>query len=488
MLKLIIMELQKLFHKKSIYIMLFLMLIFCLLNNILYYLDYDEEGFYKRDSSVSKTEVKELENTLKKYNINNESDKTMYITIKSKIDTLTLRNSFSKNTWQYNKAEEYFYDLYYQKNLYTYLLHSEEELNKIKKELNDKELNFKNNNWSVFINQERKKLEEEKNKLIKLQKESKDSLEKENLQIELDDINNKLKIISYRQKNNVKEEKTYLNVALEEWYKNKKIINNLKNKTTKSKEEKLTLESSISTLKINEYILKHKQNINKENSLNYELRTIAEDYEIFIIILILIISSTILSEEFTKGTIKLLLIKPYSRGKILLSKYLSCLIILIFSIIFLIVIQLIIGGYLFKFDSLKLPVVIYHFGHKKIIEYSIWTYMILRIIAKLPFYILLLTISYALSTWTSNTVVSITIPILYYLFDNPIKELCIKYQFKITKYLLNINWHFENYLFGRKQDISNINLKFSLIICICYYVIILVTTLYYFKRKNIKNI
>ena len=44
MIKLLQVELKKILKRKSIYIIWGLMLIFCLLNNILYWTDYDEEG------------------------------------------------------------------------------------------------------------------------------------------------------------------------------------------------------------------------------------------------------------------------------------------------------------------------------------------------------------------------------------------------------------------------------------------------------------
>ena len=44
--------------------------------------------------------------------------------------------------------------------------------------------------------------------------------------------------------------------------------------------------------------MKNKINYNKENNLNYQLRTIADDYEIFIVILILVICGVIICDEF----------------------------------------------------------------------------------------------------------------------------------------------------------------------------------------------
>ena len=41
-------------------------------------------------------------------------------------------------------------------------------------------------------------------------------------------------------------------------------------------------------------------------------------YEIFIVIIIVMIAGTIVSEEFNKGTIKLLLVRPYKEQQYLL--------------------------------------------------------------------------------------------------------------------------------------------------------------------------
>ena len=488
MIKLIIIELTKIFHKKFIYVVLSLMLLFCLLNNILYYLDYDEEGFYKKEVKNDTTELKKLEDKLTKYNENNENDKTMYISLKTKIDILTLKNNFPKNTWQYNKINDYFYDLIYQRNTYIYLVKDEIKKKEIEDTYQEKLTKLTKGDWQYFLNQEKEELEEKKRKLESNLKTTNDTLEKENIKVDLENLSIKLKTINYRLENQVLEEKTYLNESLKKWEENSLLLSSLTRKTNLTKKEKDIKKQALADIKINEYILKNKQNINKENSLNYELRTIAEDYEFFIVILILMVASTIICEEFNKGTIKLLLIKPYSRGKILISKYCTCLLILLLTICFLILIQLGIGSYLFKIESLKLPVVIYHFGKKELIEYTIWQYMIIRILSRLPFYILLLTISFTLSTFFTSTVVSIMIPMIIYLFDSIIINIGIKYKITITKYLLNPNWHFEKYLFGNNNEISSITIKESIIICITYFIVLSICTILYFKKKNIKNI
>ena len=488
MIKLIIIELTKIFHKKFIYVVLSLMLIFCLLNNTLYYLDYDEEGFYKKEEKNNTAEIKKLEDKITKYDKNNENDKTMYTSLKTKIDILNLKNNFPKNTWQYNKTNDYFYDIIYQRNTYTYLIEDEIKKKEIENTYQEKLTKLTKGDWKYFLNQEKEELEKKKRELASNLKNTNDTLEKENINIELEYLSIKLKTINYRLENQVLEEKTYLNESLKNWEESTTLVSNLTRKTNLTKEEQITLNNALAKVKVNEYILKNKQNINKENSLNYELRTIIEDYEFFIVILILMVASTIICEEFNKGTIKLLLIKPYSRGKILISKYCTCLFILLLTICFLILIQLGIGTYLFKTESLKLPVIVYHFSKKELIEYTIWQYMLIRILSRLPFYILLLTISFTLSTFFTSTVVSIMIPMIIYLFDSIIINIGIKYKITIIKYLLNPNWHFEKYLFGNTNEIASITIKESIIICIVYFVVLSICTILYFQKKNIKNI
>jgi len=241
-------------------------------------------------------------------------------------------------------------------------------------------------------------------------------------------------------------------------------------------------------LEINKYILDNKINYNKQNNLNYQLRTIVDDYLIFIIIIVLIVSSTIMGDELVSGTIKLLLIKPYSRGKILLSKYFTIIIVMLLSILYLILIQLVIGGAVFGFSSLEIPVIVYNFNSMSIYEYNIFLYMIIRIIVKLPMIVMIGSISYSLSILFSNVVTSVVIPLFIYIFTDSIKYLILQYKLNSLKYLVNITWNFGSHLFGKIDGVEGITLENSIIIYLVYYVVIVFITYINFKNKDIKNI
>ncbi len=82
----------------------------------------------------------------------------------------------------------------------------------------------------------------------------------------------------------------------------------------------------------------------KQNNIRGILKIYFSEYGLFIIVMIVMIAGTIVSEEFNKGTIKLLLVRPYSRNKILLSKFITVLIMIIFSILAIVIMELLVGG------------------------------------------------------------------------------------------------------------------------------------------------
>lgn len=490
MLNLLQVELKKISKRKSIYIIWGLMLIFCLLNNILYKKDYDKDGNYKYlEQENLEEEKKMLESNLAKYNKDNETEVTMYITLKTKLDILSLKQKFSQNSWQYKNISTYLYDIIYQINYYQYIEDNETQLTRSKEEYQQILNKLDNDDYKYFLNIEIQKISDVQSELNEKYNQEIDQKNKQDLKEQIEDNSFLLKILNYRLKNNIKEDNSYLNIALENYQENYQTIkyyNDLGDK--KTYQDKLDYQESISETKISQYIIEHQLNINKQNNLNYQLRTIIEDYEIFIVMLILIVCSTIICDEFKDGTIKLLLIKPYSRGKILLSKYFTTVIVVVISILLIIAMQFIIGGIIFSFESLDIPVVVYDFNKSELIEYSIIQYMLIRIAAKVPFLLILITISFLLGVATTSMIISTTMPLLLYMFSSTITYLAKQYQISFMRYLVSINWNLQDYLFGKLPEIPFINLQFSIILLTIYFIVLIVLTFIIFKKRNIKNI
>ena len=204
--------------------------------------------------------------------------------------------------------------------------------------------------------------------------------------------------------------------------------------------------------------------------------------------MIVMIAGTIVSEEFNKGTIKLLLVKPYNRNKILLAKFITVLIMIMFTIFAVVAMELIVGGIIFGFDSLSVPVLEYNFTTGSLEVINIFTYLGIEILTGLPKIILLATLAFACSTLFTNSAVAIAIPLLGFMSADMINMLVIQFKVQFMKLFVSLNWNFEEYLFGNLPNMEGMTCGFSVIICMIYFVVMLIPTFSAFKKKNIKNI
>lgn len=488
--KLIINEIMKIFHKKSIFIIWGIMFVFCLLNNILYKIDYDEEGQYKfsKKENIAE-EIIRLEKDLSKYNLNDMVDFSLYVSLKTKLDLYKIKQEFPKDSWQYNKIEDYLYEYLYQKNYYTYQEKNAIFLNNANIEFQKNYEYLRTNHWLYFLQLETKKLEIEKLELEEKKKNILNEVEQLSYLKRQKEIQDELEILNYRIKKHILYDNSYLNKALLNYQDSLSSIRYYENLERKNTDrEKYQYQESLKTNKISLYIIENQKNINQENTLNYQLRTIVEDYELFIVIFILMVSSIVICDEFHNGTVKLLLIKPYSRGKILISKYFATIVMLVITILFLISMQILIGGMIFGLESLTDPVVVYCYNTKELINYSVFEYMWIRIFAKLPFFFILSLICISVGIMVTNTVVAMMLPLLLYLFSPTIKTLALEHHLVFFKYIVSMNWNFQEYLFGGSSSFLYVDFWFSCINFIIHFLLISILTLFLFKKKNIKNI
>ena len=101
---------------------------------------------------------------------------------------------------------------------------------------------------------------------------------------------------------------------------------------------------------------------------------------------------------------------------------------------------------------------------------------------------LLATLSFAFSTLFTNSAVAIALPLLGYMGSEVINLLAVQYKVTFLKFFVTPNWDFTNYMFGKLPIMEGLTSGFSAIICIAYFIIMMIPTFMVFKRKNIKNI
>lgn len=487
MINLIKNELIKIFKKKTIYITLILVLAFIIFTNVMYKYSGAQGNYY---FEYSQEYINSLKDELAKLDPNEISDNTIYIDIKSELDIAEISSQFEADAWQRQIINQKLGTYIREKNSNEYGLEKDpekvQELDTKIQQIMDK---LKEEDWKYFAEEELKEAEAnletlENQKAIAVDKQQIASLEN---QIENAKIDKEA--AEYRINQNIKYGADYLNQALTDYKTWAKTVNDQKqNLANFTYEEKQQYNTSVENMNLNKYILDTKIDINNQESLKGMIQNLISQYGILIVVIIVMIAGTIVSEEFNKGTIKLLLVKPYSRKKILLSKFITSIIILVFTISVVIIMELIVGGIIFGFDSLSEPVVRYNFNTQSIQELNVFAYLGIQILAQMPMLILLLTLAFAISTIFANNALAITISLLGYMSGMIINQLIILYNLKPMKYFVTMNWDLTQFLFGNLSYMQGMNMVGSIIIDIVYLVIMLIPTLIIFKKKNIKNI
>ena len=485
MINLVKNELNKTFKKKSMMVLLVIILLFIVLTNFIYHTFYNEDGIMNEKSYEE--DIAYYEKSLKGLNLSNEDDLNDYITYKTEIEVIKLSQEYKNDSWQSFVIKNNISDLISEINYYTYKVNKDNtKLKELKAKKNKMIKNLENNDWQSFLKNE---LKEESNSLkekeILLSKE-KNKTKKVNLIKEISIIKLNIEALNYRLDKNISYDKSYLNTALEKYYNFKKEELDYNEKKA-SYNEKRAFNNSLTEMAKNKYTLDHEQNILNERNTRGILGNLFSEYEMIMVVAIIMISGSIVSEEFSKGTIKLLLIRPHSRIKILTSKLISCFISILIVFAAIVILQLIVGGIFFGFSSLSLPIVIYNFSNKSIETYNVFIYLLILLLAHLPKYILLVTLAFCISTIFKNTALATTIGILGYISSEVINLVVINKNIEQFKIFVTLNWNIEQYLFGNLPEFSYVTLPFSIFICIIYFVIMLIPTYIIFNKTNIRN-
>ena len=243
---------------------------------------------------------------MKKYNLEQDSDKYMYITTKTKIELAKIKRKYKYSDWRYIKAQDYLYNLLYNINLYKLVDKNQEKLDDNIKKYDEAINNYNDNNWKYFVRKDKIII---KNNISEVNEKIDNTTEKQalnNLQKQKKELENNLLILNYRLDKNITYDDNYLNRALEEYSMQKEAIKKYQKKKL-DYEEKLELSSLKQNININKYIIDNKQNLKQENTINYQLRTILDDYELFIVIITILVASITIGEDLNKQTIKLIL-------------------------------------------------------------------------------------------------------------------------------------------------------------------------------------
>ena len=245
-------------------------------------------------------------------------------------------------------------------------------------------------------------------------------------------------------------------------------------------EERLALEKYAIDNDIKYNILLNSENNNSQmpSDARILLMKVFNNFDIIIVFILIYLASTIISEELGSGTIKNVLSKPHTRTKILFSKIITNILIVIGIVSLIVIFQYILGGLLFGFDSYSLEAIRYNNYTKMIERTNLVKYIIILVLSKMPMYLLITGISLLFGLITNNMALNILISLGIYLISK--LEILIN---NFTKYIFIYNWDISKYLYSANDAIIQAT-SISFISLVIIFIILIIGL----KNKDIKNI
>ncbi len=195
-----------------------------------------------------------------------------------------------------------------------------------------------------------------------------------------------------------------------------------------------------------------------------------------------VVAASSVAEEFTSGTIKLLLIRPWSRSKILLSKYISILCFVVVQALLLLISTLLINWLCFGMLA------------SSDIQHSIpvtpgtspLTYILQYYALTLLSSVMTVTLAFMISTIFRSNGLAIGLALFLQLIVNNFMMLLALVKYKWVDYVLFMHLNLTQYLSGGPMR-EGMTLGFSLSVLGVYYVVFMALTWYVFNKRDVAS-
>lgn len=232
-------------------------------------------------------------------------------------------------------------------------------------------------------------------------------------------------------------------------------------------------------LAINEYRLKH-DIAPMETRSTWNFMTVAAEIVSLITLFTIVVGASSVASEFTWGTIKLLLIRPVSRAKILLSKYLATILFALFSLVLLFAVSFLVGSIFFGIGG-STPHLVYRDG--AVHEVHMVSHILGIFGLKSINLIMMSTFAFMISTIFRNSGLAIGLAI-FLMFAGVNVTALLATKFDWAKYILFANTDLSQYLTGYVL-VEGMTMAFSVIMLIIYFVIFNALTWFVFTKRDV---
>jgi len=198
-------------------------------------------------------------------------------------------------------------------------------------------------------------------------------------------------------------------------------------------------------------------------------------------LLVVIIASDIVASEFTWGTVKLLLIRPVSRNKILFAKYAAVLIFAAFMLALAFVGPALIGAFVHGFGGSG---DVYLSVKDGVVQESSMALHVLGVyLLKSVNLLMIATLAFMLSAVFRSSSLAIALSILFLFLGTPLTMVLSNYEW--AKYILFANTDLTLYLDGN-APMPGMTLGFSIAVLVGYYLMFHIVSCGVFSKRDVR--
>lgn len=476
MINLVRNELIKIFSKKGIYVYTIVVLVMMVFVSVL------SKNLNENSESVDDFYIETIESNLGSYDLSNESELRWYIGDRVLIDSSKISKQYKFESPEYYYVEEFLNPMILEKYEKEYIDKDLEGAKLLQAEIDKRVSELKNFDWKKQILDEKNLLEVEINNYKTLLLNNNDD---EGIKKAIEELNLQLWCLNYRLQNNVpysyasnsSSVESYKTFAIQYMsLKDEELITD-KKELAQSREIKANYE-------ISKYKLEHKLEENSQDMLEYVIASFAY-VDGLIIMAIVLICGSIVSEEFNKGTIKQLLTKPFSRNKIFTSKVIAGLIaclafVLLYELVFVLANCYEYGDFTSLFGSS----VIYDYDLGKVREVSVLGHCLYSFIMVLPSYLIIFAIVMCVGAISTSSVTTMIAGVGVF-FVSGLLDLWFKPE--VLSYIPFYTWDLTPFMYGGMSSNIYSSLGKSLFIDIITITVFIVVGYIFFNKKDIKN-
>ncbi len=201
-----------------------------------------------------------------------------------------------------------------------------------------------------------------------------------------------------------------------------------------------------------------------------------------IFILLMVVSGTMISNEYSQGTIKFLLINPVKRQKIFWSKFITVITLALAATLISFVLEMFWSGIVYGFDGLGAPLLVVQ--DNAAVSKSGILFMFGLYMAQFLQAVIAVTISFALSALFRNSGIAIALGIIIYAAGGTISSLASMLSLDFVRYTIFANMDVPSILAGI-FPFEGMTLGFSAAVIAVHIFLLLFMARDAFVRKNV---